>query len=147
MEQRRGRRSIGRRSRPRPAPSSWTPTHCWWRSSRRWRQWRWRRGCARRASRWGCSRSATRPPPSATRSLGDGQALLVLIAAGGPGEAAARAERAIAICAPSLTADLGQNVARAWAASRYDLPSHTEVLAAAGYRLDTIRTWYRWSRL
>ena len=86
-------------------------------------------------------------PDRATRSLGDGQALLVLIAAGGQGEAAARAERAIAICAPSLTADLGQNVARAWAASRYDLPSHTEVLGAAGYRLDTVRTWYRWSRL
>ncbi len=38
-------------------------------------------------------------------------------------------------------------MARAWATSRYDLPSHTDVLAAAGYRLDTVRTWYRWSRL
>jgi alkyldihydroxyacetonephosphate synthase len=86
-------------------------------------------------------------PDGARRSLGDGQALMILIAAGVQGEAAARAERAIAICAPSLAADLGQNVARAWAGSRYDLPSHVEVLGAAGYRLDTVRTYYRWSRL
>jgi biotin operon repressor len=86
-------------------------------------------------------------PDGASRSLGDGQALLILIAAGGQGEAAARAERAIAACATTLAADLGQNVARAWATSRYDLASHVEALRSVGYRLDTVRAWHRWSRL
>ena len=86
-------------------------------------------------------------PDRASRQIGDDQALLILIAAGGQGEAAARAERAIAACATSLVADLGQNVARAWATSRYDLASHVEALRAAGYRLDTTRAWYRWSHL
>ena len=86
-------------------------------------------------------------PDGARRALADGQALLILIAAGGQGEAAARAERAIAACASSLVADLGQNVARAWAASRYDLAAHVDDLRGLGYRLDTVRTWHRWSRL
>lgn len=86
-------------------------------------------------------------PDGSSRSLGDDHALLILIAAGGQGEAAARAERAIAACATALVADLGQNVARAWATSRYDLVSHVESLGAVGYRLDTVRAWHRWSRL
>jgi hypothetical protein len=86
-------------------------------------------------------------PDGARASLGDGRALMILVAAGRQGEAAARAERAIAACASSISADLGQNVARAWAGSRYDLPTHAATLAAAGYRLETTREWHRWSRL
>jgi hypothetical protein len=86
-------------------------------------------------------------PDSARATLGEGRGLLILIAAGRQGEAAARAERAIAACAPCITADLGQNIARAWAGSRYDLPAHAAELAAAGYRLETSRQWHRWSRL
>ncbi len=86
-------------------------------------------------------------PDSARATLGEGRALLILVAAGRQGEAAARAERAIAACASCITADLGQNVARAWAGSRYDLPGHAATLAAAGYRLETVRAWHRWSRL
>jgi alkyldihydroxyacetonephosphate synthase len=86
-------------------------------------------------------------PDDARSSLGDGRALLILVAAGRQGEAAARAERAIAACASSISADLGQNVARAWAGSRYDLPIHAATLGAAGYRLETSREWHRWSRI
>ena len=86
-------------------------------------------------------------PDGARASLGDGTALLILVAAGRQGEAAARAERAIAAAASYISSDLGQNVARAWAGSRYDLPEHAATLAAAGYRLETSREWHRWSRL
>ena len=73
-------------------------------------------------STWRAIRTAREPP------LGEGQALLILVAAGRQGEAAARAERAIAACASCIIADLGQNVARAWAGSRYDLASHAATL-------------------
>ena len=86
-------------------------------------------------------------PDTARATLGEGRALLILVAAGRQGEAAARAERAIAACASCISSDLGQNVARAWAGSRYDLPGHAAMLAAGGYRLETHREWYRWSRL
>jgi alkyldihydroxyacetonephosphate synthase len=86
-------------------------------------------------------------PDRARATLGDGRALMIVIAAGRQGEAAARAERAIAACASCISADLGQNVARAWASSRYDLPEHAATLGAAGYRLETSRQWHRWSRL
>jgi alkyldihydroxyacetonephosphate synthase len=86
-------------------------------------------------------------PDAARASLGEDRALLILIAAGRQGEAAARAERAMAACGSCITADLGQNVARAWAGSRYDLPAHAATLGTAGYRLETSRHWHRWSRL
>jgi hypothetical protein len=43
--------------------------------------------------------------------------------------------------------DLGQNVARAWAQSRYDLALHARMLAAAGYDLVTAWKWHPWSRI
>jgi hypothetical protein len=85
-------------------------------------------------------------PDGALGSLRPASALLILIAAGRHGEAAARVEAAAQALGTDHD-DLGQNVARAWAQSRYDLPSHMRRLAAAGYRLDTAFAWQTWSAL
>jgi alkyldihydroxyacetonephosphate synthase len=83
------------------------------------------------------------------RRLGDleGRALLVLIAAGRHGQAAERADAAVAACAAVTVADLGQNVARGFAASRYDMPRHTAQLASAGFALEVSRTRVLWRDL
>jgi hypothetical protein len=83
-------------------------------------------------------------PDDARRRLGGSSALIVLIAAGRHGEAAVRLDDAVAVLADEAE-DLGQNVARAWAQSRYDLALHARVLAAAGYDLVTSWRWHSWS--
>ncbi len=85
--------------------------------------------------------------PDRVRPTLGGRGLLILIAAGRHGEAAERAERAVAACADVVVADLGQNVARAFASSRYDVPRHADQLAEAGIELRTARSWHRWRDL
>jgi alkyldihydroxyacetonephosphate synthase len=85
--------------------------------------------------------------PDGLRSRRAPSALAILIAAGRAGEAALRLEEAIAAFSDCTVADLGQNVARAWAGSRYDLVRHADVLAAAGIRLEPATAWHRWSEL
>jgi hypothetical protein len=84
-------------------------------------------------------------PDGASQRLRGG-ALVILIAAGRQGEAAGRLE-ATARVLPDEFEDLGQNAARAWAQSRYDLAMHARTLAAAGYDLGVTYDWHPWSRL
>jgi hypothetical protein len=83
-------------------------------------------------------------PDGARYQLGPSAALLVLIASGHHGEAAARLDEVAGTLGDGIE-DLGQNVARAWAQSRYDLAMHARVLASAGYRLETRWAWQPWS--
>jgi alkyldihydroxyacetonephosphate synthase len=74
-------------------------------------------------------------------------ALLVVIAAGAAGAAAARVASAVDLVGDRIVADLGQNVARAYAGARYDAARHTATLAAAGYSLQAKLHPARWSEL
>ena len=85
-------------------------------------------------------------PDGALARVG-GAALAILIASGGGGEAALRLEEAMAAFSDCTVADLGQNAARAWAGTRYDLVRHVAVLAGSGIRLRSTSSWHRWSEL
>lgn len=73
-----------------------------------------------------------------------GGALAIIIVAGDAGEAAARLETAVARQGLGGR-ECGQNVARAWAASRYEVPRVARVLAASGIRIATTSSWHPWS--
>jgi alkyldihydroxyacetonephosphate synthase len=75
--------------------------------------------------------------------LGDGS-LAIVIVAGDPGETSIRLEQKLA--RPGVGGrECGQNVARAWASSRYETPRVARALAAAGVSLETTWRWHPWS--
>lgn len=85
-------------------------------------------------------------PDGLRRRLRPELALLILIAAGRQGEAAMRVEQAARLL-DHRAEDVGQNAARAWAQTRYDLAGHARTLASAGYRLGCSWAWQTWSEL
>jgi hypothetical protein len=84
-------------------------------------------------------------PDGASAAIGDDDALLLLIAAGEPGEAARRVAAAVSRAGAAEPLDLGQTAARAWAGARYDLARHAATLREAGYELGVARELVRWS--